>query len=77
MVDKIFVTVPKQCNTREENKIIKEGAVPVGWGQSPHKLAQKDTEAHWTKKGNESFYGYKDHANVDRDTQLITACEVK
>mgnify|MGYP000226976691 CR=1 FL=1 len=76
MIDATFVTVPKQRNPREENKIIKAGAVPVEWGQSPHKLAQKDTEARWTKKGNELFYGYKDHANVDRDTKLITAWEV-
>jgi len=76
MIDATFVTVPKQRNTREENKIIKEGAVPIEWGQSPHKLAQKDIDARWTKKNNESFYGYKDHANVDRGTKLITAWEV-
>ncbi len=46
------------------------------WGQSPHKLAQKDIDASWVKKNNESFYGYKDHANVDRGTKLITAWEV-
>lgn len=76
IIDATLVTVPKQRNTREENKIIKEGAVPIEWGQNPHKLAQKDTEARWTKKNNESFYGYKDHANVDQDTKLITAWEV-
>jgi len=26
-----------------------------------------------TKHNNESFYGYKDQVNVDRDTKLITA----
>lgn len=76
MVDATFVTAPKQRNTREENKLVKEGAVPIEWGQNPHKLAQKDTDARWTKKGNESFYGYKNHANVDKDTKLVTAWQV-
>lgn len=76
IIDATFVTVPKQRNTREENKIIKDGAVPMDWGQNPHKLAQKDIDARWTKKNNESFYGYKDHANVDQNTKLITAWEV-
>ena len=68
IIDATFVTAPKQRNTREENKIIKEGAIPIEWGQNSHKLAQKDTYARWTMKNNESFYGYKDHANVDQDT---------
>ncbi|MDP1557782.1 MAG: IS5/IS1182 family transposase, partial [Nitrosomonas sp.] len=33
IIDATFVTVPRQRNTREENKIIKEGAVPIDWGQ--------------------------------------------
>ena len=45
-------------------------------GTNWHKLAQKDTDARWTKKNNESFYGYKDHVNVDKDTKLVTAWEV-
>ncbi len=76
MVDATFVTVPKQRNGRKENKIIKAGAVPIEWGQNTQKLAQKDIDARWTKKGDESFYSYKDHANVDRDSKLITAWEV-
>lgn len=76
IIDATFVSVPKQRNTREENKIIKEDAVPIEWGENPHKLAQKDIDARWTKKNNESFYGYKDHVNMDRDTKLITAWEV-
>ncbi len=75
IIDATFVSMPKQRNTREENKIIKEDAVPIEWGRNPHKLAQKDTDARWTKKNNETFYGYKDHINMDRDTKLITAWE--
>jgi len=73
IVDATFVTVPIQRNNRDENALIKEGAIPMEWGKEPNKLAQKDTDARWTKKNGESIYGYKDHINVDRDTKLITA----
>ena len=73
IVDATFVTVPIQRNNREENALIKEGVTPIEWGKEPHKLAQKDTDARWTKKNGVSIYGYKDHINVDRDTKLITA----
>ena len=73
IVDATFVTVPIQRNKREENALIKEGVTPIEWGKEPHKLAQKDTDARWTKKNGVSIYGYKDHINVDRDTKLITA----
>jgi transposase, IS5 family len=76
IIDATFVIAPKQRNTREENEMIKEGAVPIEWGKNPHKRAQKDIDARWTKKNNESFYGYKDHVNVDQDTKLITVWEV-
>lgn len=71
MVDASFVEVPKQRNTREENKEIKEGKVPDSWKENNHKLAQKDTDARWTKKNNVSFYGYKNHIKADTKTKLI------
>lgn len=55
MVDATFVEVPRQRNKREENALIKEDAVPIEWGKSAHKLAQKDTGARWTKKNNEKI----------------------
>lgn len=39
-------------------------------------MGQKVIDARLTKKSSESFYGYKDHANVDQDTKLIIAWEV-
>jgi len=75
IVDATFVTVPIQRNNREENALIKAGAIPIDWGKEPHKLAQKDTDARWTKKNGDNVYGFKDHINVDRDTKLITAWE--
>lgn len=73
IIDATFVPVPIQRNGREDNALIKQGAVPVEWGKTPAKLAQKDTEARWTKKGGQNHYGYKNHINIDRDTKLITA----
>lgn len=55
MVDASFVEVPKQRNTRDGNKEIKEGKIPSAWRENTNKLAQKDTEARWTKKNNVSF----------------------
>lgn len=75
IVDAAFVTVPIRRNNREENALIKEGAIPIEWGKEPHKLAQKDTDARWTKKNGASICGYKDHINMDRGAQPITAWE--
>lgn len=72
MVDASFVEAPRQRNTREENKHIKEtGTAPEGWKDNPHKLAQKDIDAKWTKKNNDTFYGYKNHVKADTKTKLI------
>ena len=70
IVDATFVDAPKQRNTREENKRIKEGEVPEDW--SEHKRRQKDTDARWTKKNNAVHFGYKDHIKVDADSKIIT-----
>ncbi|MCL2868706.1 MAG: IS5 family transposase [Candidatus Bathyarchaeota archaeon] len=72
IVDASFVDAPRQRNTREENQQIKNGQIPQEWKNKPHKLAQKDTDVRWTKKNNETHYGYKDHINVDEKTKLIT-----
>jgi IS5 family transposase len=73
LVDATFVEVPRQRNNREENKTIKEGNVPDEWlkPENANKLEQKDTDARWAKKGNETFYGYKDHIKADKETKLI------
>ena len=72
MVDASIVEVPKQRNTRDENKKIKEGEVPVEWLKNGNKRRQKDTDAAWLKKNGEDFFGYKDHIKADTETKLIT-----
>jgi len=73
IIDATFVPVPIQRNGREASALIKENAVPIDWGTSPAKRAQKDIDARWTKKGGQSHYGYKNHINIDKDTKLIAA----
>lgn len=58
--------VPRNHNTRDENKAIKAGDVPQDWADKPAMRSQKDTDARWTKKHGKSHYGYKNHVNVDR-----------
>jgi IS5 family transposase len=39
-------------------------------------LSQTDFEARFTKKNGQTFFGYKDHAAVDKDTKLILDYDV-
>jgi len=72
IIDASFVEVPRQRNSREENAQIKQGQTPTKWENQPDKLAQKDTDARWTKKNDQTHYGYKNHVRSDADTNLIT-----
>jgi IS5 family transposase len=78
IVDAAFVEVPRQRNTREENKEIKEGRIPQKWQakKNRHKLAQKDTDARWTTKNKKRHYGYKDHIKIDKKSKIITKYRV-
>ena len=69
IIDATFVEVPRQRNGRDDNDTIRKGEVPADWSEK--KTAHKDTDAKWTKKGGVAFYGYKNHANVDRKHKLI------
>jgi IS5 family transposase len=74
IVDASIVPVPKQRNSREENKRIKQGEVPEDW--SEQKKRQKDSDARWTKKNGQNYYGYKNHIDVDVKHKLIRSYEV-
>ena len=71
IVDASLVNVPKNRNTRDENKQIKAGKTPEGWDDKPNMKRQKDEDARWTKKHGKSYYGYKNHINVDKAHKLI------
>jgi len=71
ILDASIVPVPKNHNTREDNKAIKAGQTPEGWADKPAMRSQKDTDARWTQKHGKSHYGYKNHVNVDRTHKLV------
>jgi len=71
IVDASFVDVPRQRNSREENKKIKEGKVPTDWKKNLDKLSQKDTDARWMTKNKERYYGYKNHIKINAKTKII------
>lgn len=82
IIDATFVGAPKQRNTKEENKQIKEGNGTDLWNpeegdsekekaRKKHKKRHKDTDARWTKKRGENHYGYKNHVKVDKKSKLI------
>jgi len=78
IVDATFVEAPRQRNTREENRQIKDGKVPEEWEkpENVNKLRQKDKDARWVVKNKERHYGYKDHVKVDADSKIITGYSV-
>lgn len=82
IIDATFVEAPKQRNTKEENKQIKEGKGKDLWNpedgdnakeqkSKKAKKSHKDIDARWTKKRGESHYGYKNHVKADKRTKLI------
>jgi len=71
IIDASFTIAPRQRNTREENQQIKNGQGKDLWNDEPHKKSHKDIDARWTKKNNENYYGYKNHAKVDAKSKFI------
>jgi IS5 family transposase len=71
MIDASFVEAPRQRNTREENETVKTGGTPESWKDKPAKLSQKDLDARWTKKNDETHYGYKNHVNADSAEKFV------
>ena len=71
IVDASIVETPRQRNSREENKQVREGKIPEDWKDNPHKLCQKDIDAEWTKKNGITFFGYKNNVKIDNGSKLI------
>ena len=78
IVDASFVEAPRRKNTKEQRESLKRDEIPEEWSDADHpqKLMQRDTDATWTKKGNEAHFGYKDHVKIDVDSKLIVAYAV-
>jgi len=71
IIDATLVPVPKQRNTREENKEIKADRLPGGWEENPNRLQQKDLDARWVKKNGINHYGYKNSICIDAEHGFI------
>ncbi len=87
IVDATLVAAPKQRNTEDEKKAIKEGRSPDGWAENSAKLRQKDRDARRTmkfSKGKERpdgtkppvdiaipTFGYQNHISIDRGFGFI------
>jgi IS5 family transposase len=69
IVDAAIMETPRQRNPREENEQIKKGDIPEGW--SDNKRRQKDTQARWARKAGKTYFGYKNHINVDVKHKVI------
>lgn len=75
IVDASFVEVPRQRNSRDDNKHIKEdGTHPEGWSEK--KKRQKDVDARWTEKNKQKHFGYKNHIAADKKRKFIINYEV-
>jgi IS5 family transposase len=77
IVDASIVQAPKQRNTRDENKKIKQGrADEVRQAWSENKRRQKDTDARWTKKNGKNYFGYKNHVQTDVKHKFVRDYDV-
>lgn len=87
IVDASLVAAPKQRNTEDEKKALKEGRIPEAWKARPARLRQKDRDARWTVKFSKAkerpdgtkppvdiaipAFGYQNHVSIDRRFGLI------
>ena len=78
LVDSTFVDVPRQRISRDERESLKKKQLPDRWlfPENGNELSQRDGEAAWAKKGEETHFGYKDHVKVDSESKIITDFEV-
>jgi IS5 family transposase len=72
VLDSSIVEAKKPQNTREENEDIKRGEIPEKWKEDGRKLSQKDMEARFTKKNDQTYFGYKEHLAVDAESKIVT-----
>jgi transposase, IS5 family len=82
IVDASLVAAPRQRNTDDEKKAIKQGRIPANWKAKPAKLRHKDRDARWTVKFSKAkprqdgsmppvdlaipLFGYQNHVSIDR-----------
>ena len=62
----------------EQGYILRDGSIVDSTiVQKPRKHTDSyDDGAGWTKKGDQTYYGYKDHVKVDKSSKIIVSCKV-
>jgi IS5 family transposase len=76
IVDASFVDAPRQRNSPQDNAAIKADERPAHLDENPASGRQKDTDARWATKGQETHFGYKNHTKADVLTKFIAAYTV-
>lgn len=76
IIDASIVQTPRQRNTREQNESIKQGERPASLDENPAVGRQKDSDARWTQKHGKSYFGHKNHVNVDAGRKPIRKYQV-
>lgn len=87
IVDASLVSAPKQRNSDDEKRELREGGVPESWKAKPAKLRHKDQDARWTVKFTKAkersdgtklpvdiaipSFGYQNHISIDRGFGFI------
>ena len=79
ILDASIVPVPKNHNTREENKAIKGDQERDGWSDKPAKRSQKDVDARWSEEDQKTVRGTvlptskhgENHVNVYRQHNRV------
>jgi transposase, IS5 family len=74
LIDATIVEVPKTRVSQESRDKLNRGETPDHW--SAKRIAHTDSDARWTMKHQEWFYGYKGHINADQQHKLIRAIVV-
>ncbi|MGQ9745967.1 MAG: transposase [Dissulfurimicrobium sp.] len=72
MIDTLFVEVPKQQDTKDKNKKIKEGRLSEDWGGTNPPCSPKRTPIPCRRRRIRPItYDYKDHVKVNARIKLI------
>lgn len=68
IIDAIIVEAPVRKNAAQDDDDDNNST-------SPAQKRQRNRDGHWTRKHGKSFFGYKDHINVDNKHKLIQCWE--
>lgn len=71
LVDGTIIPARRPHHTRKEQAQLKAGQLPPSLSANPARLAQTDLDARFTKKHDETYFGYKNHTLVDAQHKLI------